>query len=353
MAISLFDWSSINFQKKILITHDVKNVSRLKRIENRKGHDIVNIFGRTPADLAKEVMLEAQAKKGVTAGIELIRPEEGAVYINKLLAKDEYTLVPKESSCITTGMEVLRILNILRQGEVTDLFRTGDGKTAQIRSLLSDYEEMLTVRNLYDTPRLLKEACAILADDRKEQKESSYHGFLYGIFNYESDRLTMLERKFIGLLSSGKLEQISTCANTDKTTVDYSFYRIYGRSNEPGTVVSVIKDKGYKFGDVNIFYSSAAYETLIRSSLEEAGIPYAFVTGKSVQDQGTFSLLASIFDWADGGYRYKDFRPVVNNDLIRLDRDYEFGNRVGIGWGIDRYRDFVRHMTDEKENYIV
>ncbi|MBR1598403.1 MAG: PD-(D/E)XK nuclease family protein [Lachnospiraceae bacterium] len=344
-------------ERKIILTDNRSNVERIKRRVNHEENDrfqIINLEGLRLEELAKRLYIGYAASEGICKKVEYVEKNYCSMLIYNIISdKSEiYTFIPKESICMDTMGEILRVINIIRSGKLVseDALSSGSLKEQQLKALIKDFEEKLLELDQYDEIRLMdellknEEASRYVRDEIKKYKVAC--------FSYMKEKLTFIEKKFIGLLGEEIVEIDPFADGCEKRTniADSLFVKAYGQNNEIQKVIDEIAVKGYALGEINIIYSSDEYETLLRSILCERGIPYFFETDYSVQDKSYIKLMMSILDWASDDYSYEKYRYITNNPLIRQGRDYNFGVKAGIGWGLNRYKMFLDNMSEERRD---
>ena len=333
---------------KILLADNVKNVNRLKRIINSTGVQVINLEGCRMADLARRIVIEHYAQDRKLQNIEVVDPDFSVLLIYKLLNNEntnKYDFIPKECICMETAAELLRIVNILRAGKKKPEYnKKGRKEEEQLKAIISDYEKSLREKGLHDGITLLMEATDIIKSGKIGINEE------IGIFSYMFPYLTYVEKEFLGALTANPVE--IDAAEINKETITVKCCNVYGQFNEIQKVINDISSNGYPFGKINIMYSSPEYENIIRMALNEQGIPATFSSGHSIQDAPYISLLLALLDWIESDYDYARFRPVIDNEIVRLGMDYSFGVKAGIGWSLDRYKLFADQMNNNRENYL-
>ncbi len=333
---------------KILLTDNIKNVNRLKRITNSGGYPVTNLEGLRMVDLARRIVIESYAQDGKLLKIEEADPDFCVLLMYKLLKDEEtekYSFIPKECICMETAHELLRIVNILRSGKKKQAFHEkGSQNEEQIKNIITDYENALEIRGLYDRVALIQKAAEIIILGKVKTDEE------IGIFSYMLSSLTYIEKRFLDALTKSPV--IVEAAGADKDDISIECCKVYGQFNEIQKVIEDICNKKHPFGKVNIMYSSPEYENIIRMALKERDIPFKFSSGYSVQDKPYISLLLALMDWIESDFDYTRFRPVIDNEVVKLGNDYFFGVKAGIGWGLDRYKLFADQMNDHREQYI-
>ncbi len=345
--MKLREWCNKNrLGYKILLADNGKNVNRLKRIANKEGYDVINLEGTSLTDLARRIVIEKAATEGKLIKVELADHDTCVLIINQLIKGDtvgNYSFIPKESICIQTAEEILRVINELRMGDTTQEFDTTSvEKEKQIKCLIKDYEKVLRDKDLYDKELILREATEITRNSKV------YPEAEIGLLSFMLPKLSYAEREFISSLKETYVE-IDCERESDVTAV---FYEVYGQANEMQMVISEIHKNRIPYGKVNIVYSSTEYETVIRAALSEREIPYSFISGCSIRDRAYISFMLSLISWAKDDYSYDAFKMIANSSLLRISKDYTFGRKAYIGWGLDRYLLFVDKMTNGKNEYL-
>ena len=143
-----------------------------------------------------------------------------------------------------------------------------------------------------------------------------------------------------------------------------TFFRGFGRSNEIRYVLCDILKRHVPFGDVCLFYTEQAYESLISAELESCKIPCRMVSGRRVSNLDYIQLLLNILDWAAHDFELSYLQMVLNSPSLYIpyERDGRLssmsGNSVAelclrgktgegeyhANWGIRRYWEFIRRM---------
>lgn len=342
--MKLENWCDSNkLERKLLLTDNINNANKLKRIANRNGCIITNLRVASMSDIAREFYIEQCAEKGVFERIEQADHDTMVLIVYKLLKEDKgkkYSFVPAECLCVETAQEVLKTINALRAGCKTPEYdKTSSTKVIQLKKLVAAYEAELDKQNLYDSIRLMS-----LIVGNKNSVSTKYK---IAIMDYMQSYLTWIEKEFLKKITT-EYEVIDTSNKSDYTA---NFYEAYGQYNEIRAVVEDIVRSKQVLGKVTVLYTSSDYEQGIRATFDEAGIKYAFTRGKSVGDASYLTLFDGLLTWLQNDYTYSSFRRVVDNGLVQLGKDYAFGEKVGIGWGIDRYKMLVNKMKHDSTAY--
>lgn len=349
--MNLQDWCGTNeWGHKVLLSDNRSNVSRLKRIANQDGVIIRNLDDYRMAELARIIFIESLAKEGRLERVDVVDADRCVFLLYQILKNDHlsFSFIPEECICVQTAREILRVMNIFRKGKKLPEYDTTDDECElQLKALIDQYEKKLEESHLYDDVRLIRNAVEAL---KKGMITVDYE---VGILSYMNSTMTHLEKCFLDALTDTPI--ILDCSRDSK--VEAECFKVYGQGNEIQMAISKILDttdsegKKIPYGKINIMYSSPEYETGIMAALSERGIDFRNVSGYSVQDRSYVSLLLSLIGWAKDDYSYESFRVVVNNPVIFMQKDYSFGIKVGIGWGLDRYRLFADKMKNDREAY--
>ena len=344
--MNLYDWIKTRDCRleNLLITDNVKNINAMIRRINEEGIAVSNLAVKTFVDIAKEIIFNNTAKSGIIKRIELISSDIGAFLIEDIIRSNSkrYTFVPQSSMCHRTAIEILNNINLLRENKLKDLaFSVPSKKLKELLDLVKEYEKALNKNSLYDNAKCLKEAIEIL---KSSNHTISYCGLVY------CDRLNSLEREL--LVNYVQKVDVLTYEFEQENT-KWKFFRGYGTYNEVDYVISDILNKGIPFGKVSIIYTSQEYETLLSGVCRFKNIPIKFVTGRSANGLDYIRIINSILEWAESNYAYERLKLLFLNKLVRItssedEKSYidvtkEFikGIDEGIGWGLDRYKNFI------------
>ena len=348
--MNLYEWIEKNgcLSETLIITDNVKNVNALIRRINEAGTPVYNLSAKLLVELAKDILYSEAAKEGKIKTFEFISDDIGTYILEKIICEkpDMYTFVPKISMCHRTASEILSNINLIRDNCLNDAaVKQPSKKLSQLLILIDEYEDALKENNLYDKTRCLKEAIAVL--------KATGSGFVVShCLLMNGDKLNYLEEQLLNMYAE-KVEIIDYQFKQEQ--VNWSFFRSYGTFNEVDHVISEIIDNKIPFGKVNLIYTSAEYESLISGICAQKNIPVNFISGRSASGLEYIRLIRSILAWADGNYAYQLLKPVFFNRLVSIDgidadgnkykintvREFLKGIDEGIGWGLERYVNFI------------
>ena len=353
---------------KYIIVNSIAEGHRYIRKENRKaGNTMVNVCCLHLVDLAKNLVIKKRAKKGILKALNIADGTETVVLMEEILERNKGKdfFVPEESFCFDTAREVLESIRQIRMGKGTKEYENADDKKIfQIKSVITEYESALQEKDLYDDVRLYQEAVEELEEAIKTGKDS------YEIWEECFENLSYLERSFLEKMTSGNYEKVSLFAS-DKQVLEESlkgatFFKTYGIANEVNYVVADILKNKRKLGDVAVFYTNAAYEPYLEACFSEKRMPYKMVSRQRVSENRYVSFMYAVLKWAGADYSYQALKPVVTipgmygeyemeGEKKSLSYSYAYYKVInaGIGWGLERYKEFSNNADMSKAYNVV
>ena len=346
-------WIETSGAAKLLITDNVKNGNRLVKRLNRKRRTVSNLTVSTSARIAKELLIHDLASRGDFRRIREVADDVGAFILEGILRADfeRYNFVPQASLCTATAAEILSNLNLIRENQVTDAYRmSADPKVPQLNQLILDYEKRLAELGFYDHCTLLKAGLEILSGNAGLQAAGTV-GLLF------TDRISVLEERFLNAYAP---EAVRLSLEKPAEEPSWHFYKSYGIWNEAEYILEDIRARRIPFGQVRIVYTSQDYEPALQAAFGERRVPVRFTSGRPVSGKDSIRMLLSLIQWASNGYRYEDLKSIVLNPLfvipvqegekpVNSAREFLKGVEDGIGWGLDRYKKFLKESEKEKE----
>ena len=322
------------------------------------------------------------AKELVCAYTAAQEPEKHYIYPNgdvctmlmyKVLKNQNPTFVTVNSFSFYTSGEILRSLNQIRTGNVTEDFENSkDIKITELKALCEGYEKELTGAGMLDYPMLLRKASDILKtlgagqNEGAEVKETGRKQLeLYlpwsrlpiGVWeNLVSEGdwgLKGKEEEFLRLFleltgtdyeaSKLSLETPTTGETDDSRKV--SFFKGYGAVNEVAYAVKQLKEEKIPYGDAVLVYAGDEYENVIRGILETEHIPYSFASGMHAMANEKVAFLAGLLNFALEDYSYKALEEVIRNPVFKMKKAFKCYKSLldwHICWGKEQYRAFFK-----------
>ena len=316
---------------------------RLKRILNmKKGIQVKDKGGITTRALAREIVLYSLTREGgdTIPEIREVSDDMAALILRKtaldLFSKGKLDFYTEEMlKDPVTAREIYRIMKDIRLGEENAPDYSASPRLMDFEKIKDSFLMKLSAENIYDDARFL--CCAVkLLEEEDFRKSFCCEGDKTGTFHLNP--LTFMEEELEkNLGEANEVSRYSAEELLPEQLRQVFFYKAYGMENEIRFITKKIIEDKIPFGNVNIFYSSNAYEGYIKSVLDREGIPFSFVTGSAPSD-GYITLIKDILDWAIGGYRYVDYLRIFRNYLLS---DLCFGVKVHrdkeIGWGLMPY----------------
>ena len=346
-------WIESAGAEKLLITDNVNNGNSLVKRLNRKGVVVSGLNVTTSPRLAKELLISALASRGIIRRIRTVADDIGAFILEGILrdCPERYSFVPQESLCIATAAEILSNLNLIRENRVTSAYENAaDPKISELNQLIADYETRLSGLGFYDTCMLLKAGIEMLASDPGLAAKVPV-GLLF------TEKVSALEASFLRAYAPGAE---TFCLQAECAVPSWHFYKSYGIWNEAEYILEDIRTRQIPFGQVCIVYTAKDYEQALLAAFGERRVPICFPDGRPVSGTDSIRMLLSLVQWASNGYRYEDLKNVVMNPLFVIPSDSEEqsvngireflkGIDDGIGWGLNRYKKFLKYAQKEKQ----
>ncbi len=334
--------------KKILVTRNVKNATRLIRKCNARGIVRFNTEVRSILDIARETVISYYASMGRIMKIDVPDDKACCVLLYELLAelKEKINFLPAESLSLGTASEILRCINTIRTNKTTRKYiGSSDNKTAELKELIDDYENKLDELGKYDYAMLLKCACSIIKDGGYNNNHE--YGLLAGI------GYSKLELEFVRLIS-GRGACVVYCGGSNIKGRVIPF-RAYDIADEIGHIADYIEENNIPLGQVNIYYTNDVYESFLSAILGSREISFGFISGYSAMCTDYLNFMCSVLKWAEQDYLYSALESVVTNPKLDAETGYAIRrNYTGpacdeIIWGLDTYKRYI--SRNKKESF--
>ena len=285
-----------------------------------KEEDIIteNLRTVTIENIAKNIVMGYYAYAGNDYDKEDILTAEEVYLIHDILLSSKedkiYGFLPKTSISLETSREILRVINILREG------KRKEGVTTKIDPLISDLEKKLEDRKLLDKIGILNEAVKII----EESSEVDIRRYLaisgeikLAITDYFAEKTSYLEKRFLDALC-GKLGiNVDIVCMTDNNKSELHFVKAYGQYNEVEYCIEEIKNKGINFGEAGIYYTDEIYENFIKAACEKNNIGVTFKKANA-GDNEIIRLLIDLIESIEADFSYEILGRLVNNQTATL-----------------------------------
>lgn len=304
---------------KYLISDRVSIPNSIIRKLNKE-EDIIteNIRTVTIENIAKNIVMGYYAYAGKDYDKEGIFTAEEVYLIQDILLSSKedkiYGFLPKTSISLETSREILRVINILREG------KRKEGVTTKIDPLILDLEKKLEDRKLLDKIGILNEAVKII----EESSEVDIRRYLaisgeikLAITDYFAEKISYLEKRFLDALC-GKLGiNVDIVCMADNSKSELHFVKAYGQYNEVEYCIEEIKNKGINFGEAGIYYTDEIYENFIKAACEKNNIGVTFKKANA-GDNEIIRLLIDLIESIEADFSYEILGRLVNNQTATL-----------------------------------
>ena len=304
---------------KYLISDRVSIPNSIIRKLNKE-EDIIteNLRTVTIENIAKNIVMGYYAYAGKDYDKEDILTAEEVYLIHDILLSSKedkiYGFLPKTSISLETSREILRVINILREG------KRKEGTATKIDPLISDLEKKLEDRKLLDKIGILNEAVKII----EESSEVDIRRYLaisgeikLAITDYFAEKISYLEKRFLDALC-GKLGiNADIVCMTDNNKSELHFVKAYGQYNEVEYCIEEIKNKGINFGEAGIYYTDEIYENFIKAACEKNNIGVTFKKANA-GDNEIIRLLIDLIESIEADFSYEILGRLVNNQTATL-----------------------------------
>ena len=304
---------------KYLISDRVSIPNSIIRKLNKEDNIVTeNLRTVTIENIAKNIVMGYYAYTGKDYDkVDVFTAEEVYLVQDILLSSKEekvYGFLPKTSISLETSKEILRIINILREG------KRKEGKTTKIDFLISDLSKKLEGRKLLDKVGVLNEAIKII----EESSEVDIRSYLavsgelkLAVTDYFEVQLSYIEKRFLDILC-GKLGiNVDIVCMTGESKAKIQFVKAYGQYNEVEYCIEEIKNKGLNFGEVGIYYTNEIYENYIKAACEKNNIGITFKKANA-GDNEIIRLLIDLIESIEADFSYEILGRLVNNQTATL-----------------------------------
>ena len=307
----------------------------------------------SPIDLAIDVINDYNASIDKIEQIKMVSASISVSFIDKIMRENEYSFCPNESLCKKTCLEILSNINLIRLNDTLPIFSSSnDDKISDLKSIINEYKGKLDKYNLYDECKVYTKAIEIL-EGGYEYILSDDEDVSLVFFN---DKRCSLEKHFFNVLSNNVKKEFTSIEPVkfikEKAT-NVNAVKCFGIYNEIDYVNNDIAKNKYRFGDVEILYTSDEMLPYIRSIFGENGIATNVVSAYSALGNKYLRLIIDIAKFAMGGFVYEDLKKVCFNRTLNIKNiGTMFLN--GIGWGIgfklSQYKSFVEKVRNYKQD---
>lgn len=316
--------------------------------------DMLRIGFKTisPIDLAIDLINDYNASIDKIEQIKMVSASISVSFIDKIMRENEYSFCPNESLCKATCLEILSNINLLRQNETIIDTHNKNDKINDLLDILKKYENKLVENGLYDECSIYNKAIEILNSDYQYNIIIDVDEQIYQI-DFR-DKISTVESRFLCILQEKNKKEIVGYwpeRFINEKSINAKAVKCFGVYNEIDYVNNDIAKNKYRFGDVEILYTSDEMLPYIKSIFGENGIETNVVSPYSALGNKYLRLIIDIAKFAMGGFVYEDLKKVCFNRTLNIKNiGTMFLN--GIGWGIgfklSQYKSFVERVRNYK-----
>lgn len=351
-------------KRTYLLVHSKRQGNERIREWNREGTHLCNISAELLEDQAKEIIIDGLARECRMVPVDFLTSEEPLIIGQVVEDSDELKdYIAPDARDAATYSTLSEAVQQIRMGEAKDLSDSDFDRVVQLSD--KKFEELASDSNhpQYDRALLYKKATEFI------KKNSRPVGREYLISEVCNESLTAVEREFLDALCGGT-PQIELFPLDDHWDENASFAKRYGHTGEVRHVADTImgkKENGLKPGDCVVYYTSSAFEPVLESIFDESGIPYSFLSGRSIYTTETGKFIADILKWASGGFVYGDLNEVIEAPGLGVAYENEKGKKKRTGllgrfqnsasdkennvrWGLERYAGYIESLRNEAKS---
>lgn len=323
--MKLNEWLEKNeAERKVVVTDPVSLVNKAIRKRNKKGNFVKELETVTPFLLAKEFVLGCQALGFLKEKRKELSSAEAVFYLHNLFLekKGEAGFLSADSLSVKTSEEVLRIMNIYREGKKNEVSSYTE-KQERVLEFIAEYEEKLKKDGLLDKVGFLREASNLLKEDRWEKDGEFWLSMIMNfskkpqlaVDEFAERRFSFLEKEFLSLffeklhLSSEKITLL------DDEGCSLRFVRAHGQFNEVDFCIKDIEKRRLHPGDVALYYTNESYEALLAAAFEKEKIGLTFHQIQAGEEE-IVNLLLTLVDSLMADYSYEILGGFTKSRLV-------------------------------------
>lgn len=376
MPMLLHDYLSVDtHQRRILLVSDlVRGQALIRRFETDTGKLAENVSVMLLQQAAEKIWLAGCSAASFLPEQTLISPDQATVLFRNVVLQNLSSLYYFNSEKImdlATSAEVFRMVNLIREdGWSGEEEKRENARIRDLKFLTAAYEEKLSEEKLIDATGLLKQALSDLKTGLVPEAElSAVLGPDFAFLQEDGDGLTGLQKEFLQSLHAQTVRLFP-----EKLTMDSAvqalgqpdFYQGFGSFNEASYVANDILEKQLSFGNVVLYFTSAAQLPSITSALSGNGIPMRIASSHPALSDPLISLAKRILNWAADDFSEKALEGILASPVLYLSQAAADGternllagsnyfdhvlsaenrreNGFLLGWGYERNRRFLEH----------
>lgn len=279
-------------ETKIIFSDNSRYIKKWLERVNKSGQPTSKIINVELVDFWKPIYIASCVMKGHTP-FEIIANDEMVYYFDALIAsQDESFVIPKESRGILTSKKIYSDINTYRMAKK----QVNKQECDDIVSLL---ETSLKGNNQMDYPMLLNDVKHIIDESSRDELLEYANIEVNTSIGVFDAKLSFLERELITSFAK-KLNidiNVIELAESGSERPHENFVKSYGYYNEVSFAARTILEKGYRFGDVAIYYTSSEYENLIAGEFEGKNVPVSFTDARNAMSSEVFQIANKLIEW--------------------------------------------------------
>ena len=376
MPMLLHDYLSVDtHQRRILLVSDlVRGQALIRRFETDTGKLAENVSVMLLQQAAEKIWLAGCSISSFSPEQTLISPDQATVLFRNVVLQNLSSLSYFNSEKImdlATSAEIFRMVNLIREdGWSGEEEERENARIGDLKFLADAYEEKLSQEKLIDATGLLRQALSDLKTGLAPEAElSAVIGPEFAFLQEDGDGLTGLQKELLQSLHAQTVRLFPeklTMESAIQSLGHPDFYQGFGSFNEASYVANDILEKQLPFGDVALYFTSAAQLPSITSALSGNGIPMRIVSSHPALADPLISLAKRILKWAADDFSEKALEGILASPVLYLsataadgiERNVLAGSNYFdhvlsaenrresgflLGWGYDRNRRFLEH----------
>ena len=312
-----------SYNSKILLTNSLTTGLRFVKKANLDGTKLMNYNIYTPVMLVKEKIIK------LMPNTRIISDDESAYLLLLLIQQNDYDLKQYVTS-FGAAKKLLEVINDYRfheNNQFTNLIK------AKYADLLKDYQGKLKENNLLDYIEALSQLL------NKKQGEECYM--------LDDLNLRPLEIKVF----SSMYQTIEKAPLKEKDYHVSAIYKSYGQYNEVVNLLKYIEDNKIKVGDVEVLYSDAIYENIIKGVCSSRKIPYTLKCNHA-KSSNFVSFIVDILNYYKNDYKYELLSGILSNQGLPSEYLKQFNKtsyfpRYVVGFSKDRTLAFINTYEND------
>ena len=307
-----------DLKPKILLSSSLTLARRFVQKKNLQGEVVLNYAVHSLFSLIRSLLIEA------APSIRLISDDESAYIFYKLISKKDYGL--KET--VKSFGAASKLLDVLNDYRLNDNYSFSSLVTAKYDELLKDYEQYLNSKSLIDYVFALKQVNVL------KKTEVIY---LLSDISLRPLEINVLKQVFTNVVVG--------VDSKDKTLNISEIYEVYGQYGEVLNVLNYIEKHNIPTGDVEVLYTNAIFENLIKGTCDARKVPYTLKSSHAKMTN-IVSFINDVLNYYQRDFRYELLEKVLSNQGLNPVYLKEFYQTISfpryiVGESLKRSQEFL------------